>query len=116
MPRWAAASLLAVMLLLGALGSQSYLGRVHIRQDAVRGCIRSTLDRHVNARGWRIAQQARFASYELGGAGAVNDLRASVRYDVIATSLESRTRPTPAGRAAFCDRAFPAPSIVPWKA
>jgi hypothetical protein len=116
MPRWALASLAAVLLLLAALGSQSYYGRVNIHNNERRGCLRSTLDRHVNARGWRIAQHARWNSYLLGGPGAANDLAASIKYDLIATSLESRTSPTADGRRAFCEKAFPAPSIVPWKA
>jgi hypothetical protein len=116
MPRWAMASLLSVVLLIAALWTQSYFGRVHDRDDLVQGCLRSTLDRHVNARGWRIAQRARMASARLGGPGAANDWLASTRYGVIAASLESRTRPTAAGREAYCDKAYPKASPVPWKA
>ncbi len=116
MPRWALASLLAVLLLLAALGSQSYYGRVNIHRNEFRGCLRSTLDRHVNARGWRIAENARWNSYLLGGPDAQNDLAASLKYAAIAASLESRTAATTEGRQAFCRKAFPKPSIVPWKA
>lgn len=116
MPRWALASLLAVVLVLAALGSQSYYGRVNIHNNELRGCMRSTLDRHVNAKGWRIAEMARYHSWLNDGPNALIDLRASIAYDGIAASLESRTAPTHAGRQAFCDKAFPAPSIVPWKA
>lgn len=116
MPRWTLAGLIAVVMLITALWSQSYLGRVHDREDSVRGCLRSTLDRHVNARGWRIAQAARFNSYLMGGPDAANNFAASVKYDVIATSLESRTRTTAKGRRAYCERAYPPTSILPWRA
>lgn len=116
MPRWALAGFIAVLMLLAALGSQSYYGRVHIRDNEFRGCLRATLDRHVNARGWRIAQHARWNAYLLGGPTARNDLAASLKYAGLAASLESRTHPTPDGRVAYCHQAYPRPSIVPWKA
>jgi hypothetical protein len=116
MPRWALASLLSVLMLIAALWTQSYFSSVHDREDSIQGCLRSTLDRHVNARGWRIAEHARRASALLCGPGAASDMRASIRYSIIAASLESRTRPTLAGRQAFCEEAYPATSPIPWKA
>jgi hypothetical protein len=77
--------------------AQSYAGRVELRDSQVRGCHRSQQDRAANARGWRIAEHARRASGETKVADA---------YAEIATGLEQRSR-------IDCERAFPAPSLIP---
>ena len=112
-PRWAMAALAAVMLLISAIYTQSYVGRVALHDDQVEGCMRGTLDRSDNAKGWRTAQAARQAAYDRDG--QLIDLRSSRRYAMIAASLESRTRPTLAGRRAFCATAYPAVSVLPWR-
>lgn len=116
MPRWALASLAAGLLLIAALGSQSYLGRVKVKQGQFQGCLRAAQDRRDNADGWRAAERAWLKTYALGGPNAANALATANRYNWIAASLESRTRPTQAGRDAYCHKAYPDASILPWKA
>ena len=77
----------------------------HAAQDSLRNaqiaaCQRAKKDRTVNGEGWRIAQEARMASYRR--TGNTDDLHASRRYNMIAAELEHRAR-------IRCDRVFPKP-------
>lgn len=68
--------------------------------NQVAGCERGAADRNDNAQGWRAAEAARRAAYSRDRMSS--DLAAAAKYDRIASSLESRTRPTAAGRTRYC--------------
>jgi hypothetical protein len=86
-----------------------YLGQVERWDASYKGCLRATLDRAENADGWRMAETARRAAFNRDH--RPEDLMAAREYHRIVVSLESRTRPTPEGRQAFCAAAFPRPGL-----
>jgi hypothetical protein len=94
--RAARAPVVAIMITSYVL-TQSYQGRVELRDSQVRGCHRSQLDRSANARGWRIAEHARRAD---------GQTTVAAEYARIAAGLERRSR-------IDCARAFPHPSLIP---
>lgn len=97
------ATLTAICLVLLALGAQSYLGRVSLRDELVKGCVRGTRDRYDGAHGWRTAQ------------AETSDPLIAASYGRIAASLESRTSPTATARYALCVKTYRKPTIWPWK-
>lgn len=93
--RWKIAATTAVLLLIAALFYQAYLGRVAI---VVQGCVRVAQDRADTAAGLR---------------ATIPQDTSNRRLVAVIASLESRTRPTPAGRRAFCQDTSPKPTLVP---
>jgi hypothetical protein len=115
MPRRDLVLLMAAMLLVTAgVVWQSYTGRAKLRNDTVRGCVRSQQDRRglqkLNTDVSRFADDAAAARRADGNAVTAD------RYALIARRAEDRTlelaeRLPP---KLSCDQAFPHPSLLPW--
>jgi hypothetical protein len=105
--------LAAFVLILGVAG-QSYAGRVKLRDDAVRGCLRSQLDRRglsdLNA------DVASFAGDASAARRADGNARTAGRYAAIAGRADARTRELALRLPPRleCENAYPHPSLLPW--
>lgn len=87
---------LAVALLMGAGCSQSYLGRVQLRDSQVAGCYRAVADRTDDVS--RDADIGRLA--QVAG---------------VAVSAGPRSAQAAARRRVRCEAEYPSPSLWPWK-
>lgn len=74
-----------------------YLDRKDMVSGQRAGCERNKLDRKDNAEGWRIAQDARWAS---------GDVKISIRYGKLAKQLQSRSH-------VDCAKLYPEARLVP---
>lgn len=115
MPRRDLLILAAAGLILAAgIVWQSYQGRAKLRDDAVRGCLRSQIDRRglasLNSDVASFSGDAAIARRADGNAVTADRYaRISRRADARSTELASRLPPK-----LECEDAYPHPSLAPW--
>lgn len=89
--------MICLLVVVGYVFWQSYAGRSDLVDSQRAGCARGKLDRIVNARGWRIAEDAR------RGEG---NFKIANSYQKIAESLEERAH-------IDCEEVFPKARFFP---
>lgn len=89
--------MICLLMVVGYVFWQSYKARFEIVDAQRQACERGKLDRVVNARGWRIAEDARRAD---------GQFKVANKYKEIAISLEDRA-------SIDCQVVFPDPSFFP---
>lgn len=85
------------LLVIGYVFYQSYQGRSDVIHSQRLGCSRGKKDRKSNAKGWRIAQDAREAD---------GDILVAKKYGRLASDLEGRAKIN-------CHTAFPKAGLLP---
>jgi hypothetical protein len=88
--------ILVMIVIVVSIWVSSYQGRVNLVDSQRQGCERGKLDRVANARGWRIAQEARQRE---------GNIRIANAYADIAVGLENRSH-------VDCDKAYPHPRLL----
>lgn len=105
---------LAMAILLAGTTWQSYEGRVKLRGDTVRGCLRSQLDRaglaDLNDDVGSFASDAS-AARRADGNSATADRYLRIAGHTAGRSADLRRRLPP---SLECEQAYPHPSLLPW--